>query len=384
MFRIGSFLVLILTPAVVGQEANKLTPKQAAEGWISLFDGETHFGWFAKGSVRLVDGELSLGGDEEASLKTTSAFGAGELQFQYRHFGKRQAALALKGERVELLAVSKKDLWIDEIVKVQDGKMSRAPLTRPGQPRSEFPITPKMGDPRLSGPIEFRVPAGTQLFLRDVRFRPLETKSLFNGKDLTGWKVFPGRKSVWTVTDKGEINVKNGNGDLQTEAKFGDFLLQLECISNGEHLNSGIFFRCRPNEYQNGYEAQIRNEFTKEPTQKYVIEDYDPQTHKLLAKKEIKSTAVDYGTGAIYRRVPARKEVAKDGEWFTLTVLAHGNHFATWVNGTQVVDWTDNRPKSDNPRTGFRLEAGHISIQGHDPTTDLSFRNIRIAELGKK
>ena len=81
--------------------------------------------------------------------------------------------------------------------------------------------------------------------------------------------------------------------------------------------------------------------------------------------------------------MPARKEVAKDGEWFTLTVLAHGNHFATWVNGVQVVDWTDERPRSDNARTGCRLEAGHISIQGHDPTTDLSFRNIRIAELGK-
>jgi len=54
---------------------------------------------------------------------------------------------------------------------------------------------------------------------------------------------------------------------------------------------------------------------------------------------------------------------------------------ATWVNGIQQVDWYDNRPPSDNPRTGCRREAGHISIQGHDPTTNLSFRNIRIAEL---
>jgi hypothetical protein len=100
-----------------------------------------------------------------------------------------------------------------------------------------------------------------------------------------------------------------------------------------------------------------------------------------VAKKDVMSTAVDYGTGAIYRRVPARKAVAKDGEWFTLTVVAQGNHIATWVNGVQQVDWTDNRPLSDNARTGCRLEAGHISIQGHDPTTDLSFRNIRIAEL---
>jgi hypothetical protein len=93
------------------------------------------------------------------------------------------------------------------------------------------------------------------------------------------------------------------------------------------------------------------------------------------------ATAFDFGTGAIYRRVPARKEMAKDGEWFGMTIVAHGNHLATWVNGVQVVDWTDNRPKSDNARTGCKLEAGHISIQGHDPTTDLSFKNFRIAEF---
>src|SRR5262245_31659661 len=81
--------------------------------------------------------------------------------------------------------------------------------------------------------------------------------------------------------------------------------------------------------------------------------------------------------GAIYRRQPARKGVAKDGEWFTLTVVAHGRHLATWVNGIQVADWTDNRKPADNARNGFRAEKGPVSIQGHDPTTDLSFRNIR-------
>jgi hypothetical protein len=94
---------------------------------------------------------------------------------------------------------------------------------------------------------------------------------------------------------------------------------------------------------------------------------------------------MDYGTGAIYRRQPARFQVAKDREWFTMTVAAHGNHMAVWVNGIQVTDWTDNRPPSDNARNGCKLNLGKgpISLQGHDPTTDLNFRNIRIAELPK-
>jgi hypothetical protein len=34
---------------------------------------------------------------------------------------------------------------------------------------------------------------------------------------------------------------------------------------------------------------------------------------------------------------------------------------------------------TENARTGFYPVAGHISIQEYDPTTDLSFRNLRIA-----
>ena len=51
------------------------------------------------------------------------------------------------------------------------------------------------------------------------------------------------------------------------------------------------------------------------------------------------------------------------------------------MNGYQVVDWEDTRKPDENPRRGQRLAAGHISLQGHDPTTDISFRNLKIAEL---
>src|SRR5262249_15973253 len=151
-------------------------------------------------------------------------------------------------------------------------------------------------------------------------------------------------------------------GDLFTEKHFDDFVLQLECKTNGKALNSGVFFRCVPDQYQNGYEAQIQNAYFGNDRTK----------------------PIDYGTGAIYRRLPARKVVSNDSEWFTMTVAASGPHIATWVNGYQTVDWTDERKAHDNPRQGLRTARGHLSIQGHDPTTDLLFRNIRIAELPKK
>jgi len=46
-----------------------------------------------------------------------------------------------------------------------------------------------------------------------------------------------------------------------------------------------------------------------------------------------------------------------------------------------VSDWTDTRAANDNPRAGLRLKAGTLAIQGHDPTTDLSFRKLRIVEM---
>ena len=53
------------------------------------------------------------------------------------------------------------------------------------------------------------------------------------------------------------------------------------------------------------------------------------------------------------------------------------------MNGYPVVDWTDDRKESDNARNGYKPGKGVMSIQGHDKTTDLSFRNIRIQSLDK-
>jgi hypothetical protein len=76
--------------------------------------------------------------------------------------------------------------------------------------------------------------------------------------------------------------------------------------------------------------------------------------------------------------------VADDRVWFTKTIVADGPHMAVWVNGHQVSDWTDPRPPAESAREGRRDGAGVIAIQGHDPTTDLLFRNLRAAELPRR
>jgi hypothetical protein len=356
---------------------NTLTEKEVRDGLLLLFDGETTFGWKIDGEARVEDGYLVLGGKKETRARSTlrlSVLRVVNLEATWDGDRDDPTFYAHRSENGSMYSTL---AW------GYDNKLRLFKV-------NGSPSTPVMPD---SSVLEVRVPAGQQVKIRNVKLKMFasprvaeDMKPLFNGKDLKGWKVFEGKgkKSKFSVTKEGWLNVKDGPGDLQTTKLYADFVLQLECLSNGKYLNSGIFFRAIPGEYQNGYEAQIHNRFDMKPPRKYTVEEYDPKTHKPTGKKTVESTARDWGTGAIYRRVPARKAVAKDGEWFTMTVVARGRHIATWVNGVQQVDWTDNRPADKNPRKGYRDEAGAISIQGHDPTTDLSFRNIRVAELPRK
>jgi hypothetical protein len=365
---------------------NTLTPKEIAEGWILLFDGETTFGWDAAGKPVVRDGVLIYSGHEDVRASTTTAFRDYELQLEYliENPAKDAGAMAWHVNTDVNLAIVLPGYksWASLSLKAVDGKITTSINGRNDRPPGSEQSNPKLHT--ISRPITFEPFKGNKLSLRNIKLKPLDTKPLFNGKDLSGWKKFetdPKRaRSQFTVTKDGWLSINNGPGDLQTTGEWSDFVLQLDCRTNGDNLNSGVFFRCIRGEYQNGYEAQIQNQAAKQP-KTYTIDEYDPKTHKLAAKKWIENWSQDYGTGAIYRRIPARRAAAKDREWLTMTVAARGRHFATWVNGIQVVDWTDNRPENDNARNGCRLKKGPISLQGHDPTTDLSFRNLRIADL---
>src|SRR5262249_26030526 len=67
-------------------------------------------------------------------------------------------------------------------------------------------------------------------------------KALFNGKDLTGWKIHGGKLASWGA-DKGVLFVKGGGGGwLMTDKEYGDFELRLEFkVPKGG--NSGVALR---------------------------------------------------------------------------------------------------------------------------------------------
>jgi hypothetical protein len=338
-----------------------LTAKEGAEGYVLLFDGETTFGWKIDGVAEVKDGMLVLGkgGKKTVAYPATRLGADGELSFQING-----PALMHVVRGATLKNPPEDKGWVSfTITHIQEGNKTQF-KSKGGSALHMAPGTRPKGSE--AAPFCIETNGDTEVKVQLVKFKPLEAKPLFTGKNLDGWKVNmadPKRVvSKFEVTKGGELSVKNGPGDLVTTQEFDNFVLQFECKTLGDGLNSGIFFRCIPGQYQNGYEAQIQNAYL----------DTDRTKPK------------DFGTGAIYRRVPARKVVSNDKEWFTMTVVADGKHFATWVNGYQTVDWTDDRKENDNPRNGYRATKGPLSIQGHDATTDLLFRNIRIAEIGRE
>lgn len=171
----------------------------------------------------------------------------------------------------------------------------------------------------------------------------------------------PGSKASFTVKD-GLLNTSGGPGFLETEQSFQNFALKATARINGTAINGGIFFRAEQGTQEapsNGYELQLNN----------AVKNDDP------------NQPADFGTGAIFRRAPARRIIANDQEYFTVVLIADSDKFSSWVNGWQVMNWQDQRPNDPNPRKGRRLEAGHLSLQGHDATTSIDFKSIEVHKL---
>jgi hypothetical protein len=395
--HIGWWLAGLLAGAgaVVAQEApNRLTPQEIAQGWILLWDGESMFGWETHGGAEWKIASGALVGDSAQGgwLGTTTAFGDFELRFEFRTAADGNSGVFLRSARegaphqtgYELQIFDAQPAGYNTGSLVGYAKASPATIV-PGQ-WNRYEVTAE-GDrfvivyngrkvleardgQHLVGVIGLQYNQGKKIEFRNIKLRPLGLRPIFNGKDLSGWvKVErPGGAKVppeWSVRD-GAIHVEKGPGQLETEGAWDDFVLQLEIKTNASgpthHPNSGVFFRADKGKYWTGYESQIRNEY----------------------KEGNRAAPVDFGTGGIYHHQATRRVVSNDNEYFTKTLVAQGRHLSVWINGIQVSDFQDTREAGPEPRKQARLAAGPISLQAHDPTTNLDFRNLRLAPLAKR
>jgi hypothetical protein len=195
---------------------------------------------------------------------------------------------------------------------------------------------------------------------------------IFNGKDTSGWHISQvnhhGNTKAWTVKD-GVLMVtqdKPGNGGiLLTDKRYKNFEVSLE-INPDFGCDGGLFLRS--NEKGQGYQVMI---------------DY----------LERGSVGGIYGEGLKDVKADNAKARAewqklyKKGEWNHLRARIEGDipHIQVWLNGTQIVDWTDSANHLNDGATD-----GMIAVQAHFtnektprwvPGGFHRFRNIAVKEL---
>lgn len=183
--------------------------------------------------------------------------------------------------------------------------------------------------------------------------------SLFNGKDLTGWKVV--NPASWSVQD-GAI-VANGtaghvfyDGEFRNHM-FRNFELKVDVKAKASS-NGGVYVLT---EYQEsgfpkkGFEIQVNNTYMKDPVK----------------------------TGSLYHVQDVTEAPAKDDEWFTEHIIVRGNNITVKVNDRPLVDWTQPADWNGGREGAGRVISGPgtIALQAHDPGSTVYYRNIRIKPL---
>jgi len=208
-------------------------------------------------------------------------------------------------------------------------------------------------------------------------------KSLFNGKDLTGWA---GRPNHWSVEDgaitgmTGKDNPAKGNNFLI--AKNGDenllvddFEIRFSYKFSTKWGNSGLQYRSRDrgNFVVNGYQADL---------------EVGPTYSGILYEEGGRGILADRGQKIIIKDGDGKKEVVgslgdsnelqgiiHQNEWNDYVIIAKGNHLQHFINGKQTVDVIDEQ-ESKAAKSGilaFQLHAGEpMKIQ---------FKNVRIKSL---
>ncbi len=387
---------LIASPQAVGEPGGQfgslfaptpgLDQDKIREGWISLFDGQTLFGWQAASQAdwRVEEGEIRVSSGEKGLLRTTAQFDDYELLLEFKSAARTNSGVFLRTNPRPRNVI--RDCYELNIASRLDHKFPTGSLVNRATCETDFAAdrwhqirvladgafvkvwiddkkTVEYVDPQPLGRgfIGLQFNSGSISF-RNIRLKPINVPAIEISAAFEDWNTDQSLASEFIVTDQNELLVKGGRGQIETKKQFADFVFSMLCRTNAEGLNSGVFFRCLPNELMNGYESQIQNQF----------------------KDSDRTQPVDCGTGGIFRRANARHVNANDNEWFAKTIIATGPHVSVWVNGYQVTDWSDQRSPNDNPRKGRRLAQGTIILQGHDPTTDILFKNIRVRELSPR
>lgn len=197
---------------------------------------------------------------------------------------------------------------------------------------------------------------------RNLRLRHLGDgggfADLFNGRDLSGWKINenPGSARV----EGGKLIVKGDrahvfyDGPVYQHA-FDNFELRA-LVQTKPGANSGIYFHTAFQDSgwpEKGYEVQVNN-----------------------------TQSDNKRTGGLYAIDDVFEAPAPDDRWFSMHVRVVGQRITVSVDGKQLVDYTE--PAGVERSQGFAgrlLDRGTFALQVHDPGSEVWYKAIQVKPL---
>ncbi len=185
-------------------------------------------------------------------------------------------------------------------------------------------------------------------------------ESLFNGKDLTGWKRLNGT-APYTVVDGAIVGVTiagSPNSFLATERTFGDFIFECEVMQDVGPSNSGIQFRglSRPDymDYRvHGYQMEIESS-----SRAWAGGIFDEARRGWLYPVTLN---------------PRAHSTYQFGRWNHVRIEAIGHSIRTWINGIPVSHVIDDM----TPEGFFALQIHSIGRPA-DAGFRVHWRNLRV------
>ena len=220
-----------------------------------------------------------------------------------------------------------------------------------------------------------------------VPAEPADMQCIFNGEDLTGWDGDP---RLWSVKDgaiHGETTAENpaqGNTFLIWKGgRTKDFQLRLSFRCTATN-NSGIQYRSKhvaEGRVRNpwvvrGYQHEIRNQVDLPSVAGFIYEEGGKRGRMCLVgekavwgedgKKQVTGTLID---------AEGYKKLFKLDDWNDVVIIAKGSHLQHYLNGTLILDCTDNHPEQ-------ALREGILALQLHAGNPMWAeFKNLRIQQL---
>jgi hypothetical protein len=216
--------------------------------------------------------------------------------------------------------------------------------------------------------------------------------SLFNGKDLAGWKIPAGDNGHWKVVD-GVIDYDAaseaaGDKSLWSERSYGDFILRVDWrIKETPYVN--------PNVPIIRYDGTHKKDAAGKEIRLSVPDSDSGILLRGIGKAQVNIWAWPIGSGEVYgyrmdEKMPAAvragvtpsKNADKNiGEWNSYEITVRGNRLTVVLNGQTVINAAELPELPANGPVGLQHHGSKKGGVWTSPPALVQFRNISIAEL---